>query len=116
MEAEVIYYCEDYDDVGFTTLVERFGTPENVAKDFLSELGENAATEAYSIKRKVLYLCVAIIIVIGIGAVLHTSYVQHTLLDIQYVESITSDGNIATYATAPIYSSESFGNEGNPDK
>lgn len=116
MEAEVIYYCEDHNDVGFTTLVEHFGTPENVAKDFLSELGENAATEAYSIKRKILYLSVAIILVIAIGAVLHTSYVQHTLLDIHYVESITSEGNIATYATAPIYSAESFSNEGNPNK
>lgn len=113
MEAEVIYYCEDHDDVDFTTLSECFGKPEDVAKDFLSELGGSVVIKTTSIKRRILFLA-ALIVMIGVACVgIHTWYIQHKLLDIQYVESVTYEGDTSSYATSPDLWTETFGNNEN---
>lgn len=110
MEAEVIYYCEDHNDVDLATLSKYFGKPEDVAKDFLSELGESAAVEASSIKQKIIYFLITIVAIVVIGIAIHISYLQHTLLDGQYIESITYEGELTTDITGPTYEQESFGN------
>lgn len=110
MEAEVIYYCEDHNDVDLATLSKYFGKPEDVAKDFLSELGESAAVEASSIKQKIIYFLITIVAIVVVGIAIHISYLQHTLLDVQYIESITYEGELTTDVTGPTYAQESFGN------
>lgn len=110
LEAEVIYYCEDHNDVDLATLSKYFGKPEDVAKDFLLELGESAAVEASSIKQKIIYFLITIVAIVVIGIAIHISYLQHTLLDGQYIESITYEGELTTDITGPTYEQESFGN------
>ncbi len=106
MEAEVIYYCEDHDNVDFSTLSVWFGKPEDVAKDFLSELGESAAIEANSNRQKFFFIFFAIILFVIVGIAIHIGYIQHTLLDIQYVESITYEEDSKVYITGPTYALE----------
>lgn len=113
MESEVIYYCEDHDNVDVAALSECFGKPEDVAKDFLSELGESAAVEANSIKLKIVYFLLAIITIVVVGSIIHIGYVQHTLLNTEFIESITYEGELTTDITGPTYDQESFVNQNN---
>ena len=109
LEAEVIYYCEDHENVDYTTLLECFGKPEDIAKDFLAELGGYAAIELTSAKRRILFIITLIAMIVVICAGVHTWYLQLKLLDVQYVESITYEGDISSYATSPDLWTETFG-------
>lgn len=111
MEAEVIYYCEDHNDVDFATLSKYFGKPEDVAKDFLSELGESAAVEASSNKQKLIYFLITIVSIVVVGLAIHISYLQHALPDVQYIESITYEGELSPGATSEAYKSEYYYSE-----
>lgn len=106
LEDEVIYYCEDHDNADFAMLSECFGRPEDVAKDFLSELGESAAVEANSNRQKFFFALLAIITFVIVAVVIHISYIQHTLLDVEYIESITYEENSNSYITGPSYAIE----------
>ena len=114
MEAEVIYYCEDHDDVDFVTLSECFGSPEEVANDFLSELGANTIHKASLIRRRVMYLIailVASITILIAGVEIYIFYQQQQVLDVHYIESITYEENIEQYSTAPVYWSATSSND-----
>ena len=112
LEAEVIYYCEDHDNVNFSVLSEHFGTPDDIANDFLSELGMGVNSNANKPKQYVLYLAVALLFIIiawtAIGEI-YTNYKQQQALDIYYIEEITFEGDVAPYATDPVYLAETFG-------
>ena len=106
LEDEVCLYCDDHHDADFSSLAERFGTPEDVAKDFVSELGDSAVTWYAAVKERLSYLVAAIIILAIVGIGIHTYIVQHALLDGAYVESITYEGDAVPYVTGPTYSAE----------
>lgn len=106
LEAEVIYYCEDHDQVNLATLSNYFGNPEDVARDFLSELGESALIKSNSIKFRLRSITIAIIIVatfLILGLKIFISYKQQQVLDGYYVESITYEGELSPGATSPTY-------------
>lgn len=106
MEAEVVYYCEDHDNVDFAILSECFGKPEDVAKDFLSELGESVVVEENSNRQRFFYLLLTIFTFIVLGVAIHISYIQHTLLDTQYIESISDEKDLSAYITGFTYAIE----------
>lgn len=114
MEAEVIYYCEDHDSVDFAALSDCFGSPEEVANDFLSELGSNAMNKANLVKQRILlvsaiFIIMAIVSFLGIS--IHTYYVQQTVLDSHYIESITYEGELTPDMTGPTYEAEYYYSE-----
>lgn len=113
LEAEVIFYCEDHEDADYSTLLKYFGEPENIAKDFSSELGGYAAIELTSVKRRILFIATLVAMITVACAGIHTCYLQHKLLDVQYVESITYEGDISSYATSPDLWTETFGSNEN---
>ena len=113
LEAEVIYYCEDHEDVDYTALLECFGKTEDVAKDFLSELGGNVAIKATSLKRRILFIVTLVVMIVVACVGIHTWYIQRKLLDVQYVESITYEGDISSFATSPDLWTETFGSNEN---
>lgn len=111
MEAEVIYYCEDHDDVDFTILSETFGSPEEVANDFFSELGGSLATKTSVFTKRLIYIIAAVITILVVGISFHTYYVQHKLFDVQYIESITYEGELTPNATSSTYAVEYYYSE-----
>ena len=114
MEAEVIYYCEDHDHVDLAILSEYFGSPDDVAKDFLSEIGIQAANTSDRTKQHVFYFLVslAVIVFIFTAAVeTYTNYKQQQALDGYFVESITYVGELSSGATSPTYEVEYFDDE-----
>lgn len=97
LEGEINYYCEDHGDVEYLTLLDHFGKPEDIAQDFLSELGESVVIRSKSIKYRVLFLAGIFLIFASILVSiveLYTSYKQQQALDISYVESITQEGEL----------------------
>ena len=93
LEAEVIYYCEDHDDVDITMLFEHFGKPEDISQEFLSELSADAVLKSNSSIRRFMFFGITITIVLLIGVGIHAYYTQQKLLDGQYIETITYEGS-----------------------
>lgn len=114
LEAEVIYYCEDHDDVNLAVLTKHFGTPEDVANEFLAELGVTAVNKVNTAKQHILIIFAAI----SIAAILlitsveaYTNYKQQRIMDIHFIEEITYEGELSPNATAPAYWTDNFDSE-----
>ena len=99
----------------FAALAECFGYPDDVANDFLSELGANTINKASLIRQRFMYLSVFTIVVatlIAAGVKIYAAYKQNQALDGYYIESITYEGELfdsstsSTYATDIYYSEE----------
>lgn len=104
LEDEIFLFCENRINVEFADLSEHFGAPEEVAENFLSEFGANEVNKCNRIKRRVLYVCSAIIITAAviISAVeIYTYYTQQKFEDSFFIESITYKETTNPYATAP---------------
>lgn len=117
LEDEVDFFCEDFDGVDFAALEKRFGKPEDVAKEFLSELGGSALTKANRFQRSLAYLFIIVVItaaILAFGVSVYTDYKQQKALDSYYVESITYEGELSPGATSPTYEAEFFTDEDNP--
>lgn len=114
LEAEVIYYCEDHDDVDFVALSECFGSPEEIASDFLSELGANSINRATLAKQRAQYAAILILvitIVLVSGIIIYTAYKQQQALDVHYIESITYEGDVAPHIDGSTYWIDQFESE-----
>lgn len=101
----------------FAALEKRFGKPEDVAKEFLSELGGSALTKANRFQRSLAYLFIIVVItaaILAFGVSVYTDYKQQKALDSYYVESITYEGELSPGATSPTYEAEFFTDEDNP--
>ena len=118
MEAEVIYYCEDHEDVDFSALLQHFGLPEDVAKDFLSEIGANSVSNSYRVKQQLLYfiaLFVFVAIVLAASSEIYANYRQEQVFDGYYIESITYEGELTPDVTGAPYVADYFDDD-NPQK
>lgn len=93
LEDEVFLYCGEHEKADFAALASHFGTPEEVANDFRSELGVNAEMWHRFAKQRVLYGA-AILILAGIAltAVLKSLTHSRAREDDYFVEAITYEG------------------------
>ena len=116
MEDEVFLYCEEHNDSDIDVLINQFGSPEEVANEFLAELGISTINKSNQMKRRVLFLA-AIIVITAIALVsateIYTRYKQQQVLDGYYIDSITYEGDITPYISGPTYSADYFSNEEN---
>lgn len=112
MEAEVIYYCEDYSNTDFAALVERFGVPEDVANDFLTTLDANTVNNAFSIKHAILYFLGIFLIFAALVAAanVYTIYKQQHP-DIYFNEAITYERELSPAITGPTYNTVEFSSD-----
>lgn len=93
-----------HDDIDINRLSAHFGSPEELADEFLSELGMNAVTKSNYIKQKLLYItAIAFIVATALIAITssYTFYKQQQALDGHYIEAITYEEDKNPYATAP---------------
>ena len=114
LEAEVIYYCEDHNDVDFATLSACFGTPEDIADNFISELGTDEVRKIGRTRKRILYLIATFIIVttiLVIGVELYTYHIQQKFEDVQFIESITYEGELTPDVTSSTYATEYYYSE-----
>lgn len=109
MEDDIFFYCEDHSDADYSALAQRFGSPEDVAKNFQAELGGNAESKAVIAKQYVLFFFATVAItaiILAAGVEIYTNYKQRKALDGYFVESITYDSDVNAYITAPTYAVE----------
>ena len=114
LEDEVFLYCEDHGNVDIDGLSERFGSPEEVANDFLSELGTSALNKANSIGRSILYLT-SIFVIIGIILIatieIYTFYEQQKMPDVYFNEAVTYEEELSPAVTGSTYWIDEFDGE-----
>lgn len=104
MENEVFLYCEEHDNVDFTELAEQFGTPEELASDFLPEINVHAVRGLVQMKHRLLILLVVtamIAIVVAVSVEVYSRYRQKQVLSGQYIEEITYEEDLAPYTLTP---------------
>lgn len=92
LETEAQYFCEDHRDTSMEMLSGQFGTPEDVAEMFLTELGSRTL-EHYKQRQRILCQIMAAVLLVSLAAaafVVYDAYVmQQRLDDNKYVDSIT---------------------------
>lgn len=103
MEDEVFLYSEDNEAADYFDLSQRFGTPESVAAEFLNNLDGDTVAKTALFRNKVLISSVAVIILMSLTICIHRIYIQHTLLDSVYIESITYEEALTPDITGPTY-------------
>lgn len=104
-------YCEDHSNIDIDELSVHFGSPEEVANDFLSELGTSALNKANSIGRSILYLA-SIFVIIGIILIttieIYTFCEQQKKPDVYFNEAITYEGELSPAVTGSPYWIDAF--------
>ena len=104
LEDEVDFFCEEHDKADYVVLVQHFGSPEDIATEYLSELRECAHNQIDRIRRCSQYVTALIaiaVILLSAGVVIFTNYKQQTALNGYYVESITYESDVQSYITLP---------------
>lgn len=89
----------------------QFGTPEELADDFLPEINTQAVRGYVRTERRTLVFLVAILILVVVvvsGVEIYSRYKQSKLLDGQYIEAITYESEDASYVTTPTYCKVDF--------
>lgn len=92
LEDEVFLYCEDHEEMEMAGLTAHFGTPEEVANNFLTELAPAVRWKYERNKRRVLYAAVGIFLItifLIFAMKLHTYVKQQDIVNGYYVETIT---------------------------
>lgn len=100
---EIFLYCEENEIVGLADLIQRFGAPESVASEFQDNLNGMVVAKYQNFQNKVLLIAVVILVTLGAIASAYRMYVQHTLLDIEYIESITFEEDQLPDVTGPTF-------------
>ena len=108
LSQDAALYCEDNPTATPEALAHQFGEPQEIAADFLENLGGSAAVKTErrnSLIRTAVVLLLAI--VIGIVAVRQV-YVQNLILDTTYIDSITEFIDEPIEENSPTYYHEEF--------
>lgn len=114
LEDEVDFFCEEHDGSNLTSLSERFGSPDDIAREFLDELGLQAVSSSNRKRQHILYFAVSILMTIAVFVAvveIYTYYQQQQVLDGFYVESITYEEDVAPYVINPSYLTDDFNDE-----
>lgn len=96
LREEIACFLEDHPDAGIEMLIRRFGLPEEVAEEFLSEFGEQTLRRCARGQKRLLgislgCLVAAVLLAAVIGA--KTNFLYRLLPDGALVASIVYDGN-----------------------
>lgn len=95
------------------SISEKFGTPEDVANNFLSEMNVRSINETNKYIMRGIHLFVAIAMVLSaviFGVEIHKMYVQHKLSNIYFIESVTYEGEHIIDSSEPTYAVTEFEN------
>lgn len=118
LEDEVFLYCEDHEEMEMAGLTAHFGTPEEVANNFLTELAPAVRWKYERIRQRVFYAAIAIVLAAALLVTAmegYTNIKQQKILDGHYIESITYEGDVAPYVTGPTYAVEHFSSDENSE-
>lgn len=92
-------------------LESQFGTPEELAEEFLPEVNVHTVSRFVRSKHRVLFFLVAVLtaVVVAVsGMEIYSRYKQNQILNGEYIEKITYEEDISSYITSPTYCEYNF--------
>ena len=109
LSEDIDEYCEEHPDAAEGELCRRFGTPENVAADFVEAMGGSIAVNIQR-RRNRIATAVIVLLVLIVGAVTaRWVWIQHLFLHSYWVETITYQADEPLEVTGETYGRIEFG-------
>ena len=101
-------YCEEYPDATEEALFRRFGTPEDVAADFVEDLGGSIAVNIQRRRNRIATAVIVVLVLVAGAVTARQIWIQQLFLDSYWVESITYEADKPLEEPGEIYWSVTF--------
>lgn len=89
LSEDIEEYCEEHPDATEEELCCRFGTPEDVAADFVEDLGGSIAVNIQRRRNRIVTAVIVVLVLVAGAVTVRQIWIQQLLLDMHWVESIT---------------------------
>ena len=96
-------YCEEHPDATEEALCRRFGAPEDVAADFVEDLGGSIAVNIQRRRNRIVTAVIVVLVLVAGAVTVRQIWIQQLLLDFHWVESITYEADELPEYTGTIY-------------
>lgn len=108
LSEDIEEYCEEHPDATEETLCRRFGTPEDVAADFVEDLGGSIAVNIQRRRNRIVTAVIVVLVLVAGAVTVRQIWIQQLLLDFHWVESITYEADEPLEEPDEIYWSVTF--------
>ena len=109
LESDLFLFSGETEDANWNALVTQFGTPENAADEFMSELEPEALWKYQRGKTRLMLAIVCVTATLILAMRVHTYVVQMANLNGYVIETITIGPEVPTDPDDPPLWSETFG-------
>lgn len=108
MSEDIEEYCEEHPDATEEALCRRFGTPEDVAADFVEDLGGSIAVNVQRRRNRIVTAVIVVLVLVAGAVTARQIWIQQLFLDSYWVESITYEADKPLEEPGEIYWSVTF--------
>lgn len=108
LSEDIEEYCEEHPDATEEALCRRFGTPEDVAADFVEDLGGSIAVNIQRRRNRIVTAVIVVLVLVAGAVTVRQIWIQQLLLDFHWVESITYEADEPLEEPDEIYWSVTF--------
>lgn len=108
LSEDIEEYCEEHPDATEEELCRRFGTPEDVAADFVEDLGGSIAVNIQRRRNRIVTAVIVVLVLVAGAVTVRQIWIQQLLLDFHWVESITYEADEPLEEPDEIYWSVTF--------
>lgn len=108
LDEDVDEYCEEHPDATEEALCRRFGAPEDVAADFVEDLGGSIAVNIQRRRNRIVTAVIVVLVLVAGAVTARQIWIQQLFLDFRWVESITYEADEPLEEPDEIYWSVTF--------
>ena len=108
LSEDIEEYCEEHPDATEEELCRRFGTPEDVAADFVEDLGGSIAVNVQRRRNRIVTAVIVVLVLVAGAVTARQIWIQQLFLDSYWVESITYEADKPLEEPGEIYWSVTF--------
>ena len=108
LSEDIEEYCEEHPDATEEALCRRFGTPEDVAADFVEDLGGSIAVNVQRRRNRIVTAVIVVLVLVAGAVTARQIWIQQLFLDSYWVESITYEADKPLEEPGEIYWSVTF--------
>lgn len=108
LSEDIEEYCEEHPDATEEALCRRFGTPEDVAADFVEDLGGSIAVNIQRRRNRIVTAVIVVLVLVAGAVTARQIWIQQLFSDSYWVESITYEADKPLEEPGEIYWSVTF--------
>lgn len=108
LSEDIEEYCEEHPDATEEELCRRFGTPEDVAADFVEDLGGSIAVNIQRRRNRIVTAVIVVLVLVAGAVTVRQIWIQQLFLNSYWVESITYEADEPLEEPDEIYWSVTF--------